>query len=90
MRDLDHWKLSRLDSSNCHERFNNTLRFKAQKDKHYSEGGSLANELSAAVCQKNNGYIYVAKVLELCIEQSPFLTKINNLCNHEFIFIVLF
>lgn len=75
LRDLDHRKLSRLDSSICHERFNNTLRSKAPKDKHYSEGGSLANKLSAAVCQKNKDYIYVAKVLELCIEQSPFFDK---------------
>lgn len=63
-RDLDPSKLSRLDSSNCNESFNNTLRSKAPKDKHYSESGSLAYRLSAAVCQKNEGYSYVAKVHE--------------------------
>lgn len=59
---LDPEKLSKLDSSNSNESFNNTLRSKAPKDKHYSDGGSLAHRLSAAVCQKNEGYAYVSKV----------------------------
>eukprot|EP00105_Crassostrea_gigas_P027202 XP_011448454.1 PREDICTED: uncharacterized protein LOC105343004 [Crassostrea gigas] len=63
-RDLDASKLSGLDSSNWNESFNNTLRSKAPKDKHYNESGSLAHRLSAAVCQKNEGYSYVAKVHE--------------------------
>lgn len=41
-RDIDPSKLSRLGSSNCSESFNNTLRSKVPKDKHYSESGSLA------------------------------------------------
>ena len=45
-------KLCKLDTSNNNESFNNTLRSKAPKDKHYSDGGSLAHRLSAAVCQK--------------------------------------
>lgn len=59
---LDPEKLSKLDSSNSNESFNNTLRSKAPNDKHYSDGGSLAHRLSAAVCQKNEGYAYVSKV----------------------------
>ena len=55
-------KLSKLDTSNANESFNNTLRSKAPKDKHYSEGGSLSHRLSAAVCQKNDGYSYVSQV----------------------------
>lgn len=56
-RDIDPSRLSRLGSSNCSESFNNTLRSKVPKDKHYSESGSLAYILSAAVCQKNEGSI---------------------------------
>lgn len=63
-RDPDPSKLSRLDSNNCNESFNNTLRSKAPKDKHYSESGSLAHRLSAALCQKNEDYSYVPKVHE--------------------------
>lgn len=59
---LDPEKLSKLDSSNINECFNNTLLSKARKDKHYSDGGSLAHRLSAAVCQKNEGYAYVLEV----------------------------
>nr|XP_034302838.1 uncharacterized protein LOC105322827 isoform X7 [Crassostrea gigas] len=59
---LDAEKLSKLGSSNVNESFNNILRSKAPKDKHYSESSSLAHRLSAAVCQKNEGYDYVAKV----------------------------
>ncbi|VDI12187.1 Hypothetical predicted protein [Mytilus galloprovincialis] len=62
--DLDPGKMSKLDSSNPNESFNNTVRSKAPKDKHYSESGSLAHRLSAAVCQKNEGYKYVAQVHE--------------------------
>ncbi|CAC5374563.1 unnamed protein product [Mytilus coruscus] len=63
--DLDPGKLSKLDSSNPNESFNNTVRSKAPKDKHYSESGSLAHRLSAAVCQKNEGYKYVAQLQRL-------------------------
>ena len=59
---LDPDKLCKLDTSNNNESFNNTLRSKAPKDKHYSDGGSLAHRLSAAVCQKNEGYGYVCQV----------------------------
>lgn len=74
-RDLDPSRLSRLDSSNCNESFNNTLISKAPKDMHYSEDGSLAHRLYAAVCQKNEGYSYVPKELKLCIEHSLFVDK---------------
>ncbi|XP_076113426.1 uncharacterized protein LOC143081077 [Mytilus galloprovincialis] len=63
--DLDPGKMSKLDSSNPNESFNNTVRSKAPKDKHYSESGSLAHRLSAAVCQKNEGYKYVAQLQRL-------------------------
>ena len=59
---LDPDKLCKLDTSNNNESFNNTLRSKAPKDKHYSDGGSLAHRLSAAVCQKDEGYGYVCQV----------------------------
>lgn len=59
---LDVQKLSKLDSTNPNESFNNILRSKAPKDKHYSESVSLQNRLAAAVCQKNEGYSYVSKV----------------------------
>ncbi|XP_062619911.1 uncharacterized protein LOC134281467 [Saccostrea cucullata] len=58
---LDPSKLCKLDSSNPNESFNNILRSKAPKDKHYSESSSLSHRISAAVCQKNEGYGYVAK-----------------------------
>jgi hypothetical protein len=61
-RGLDIKKLSKLDSTNRNESFNNILRSKAPKDKHFSENISLQNRLAAAVCQKNEGYSYVAKV----------------------------
>ncbi|VDI22297.1 Hypothetical predicted protein [Mytilus galloprovincialis] len=38
--DLDPGKLSKLDSSNPYESFNNTVRLNTPKDKHYSESGS--------------------------------------------------
>ena len=60
---LDVSKLAKLDSSNVNESFNNTLRSKAPKDKHYSESNSLQDRLAAAVCQKNDGYGYVSKVI---------------------------
>ena len=59
---LDVSKLAKLDSSNVNESFNNTLRSKAPKDKHYCESNSLQDRLAAAVCQKNDGYGYVFKV----------------------------
>lgn len=62
LKKLDPEKLSKLDSSNCNESFNNTLHSKAQKDKHYGDGGSFPHRLSAAVCQKNEGYAYVSKI----------------------------
>ncbi|CAC5360223.1 unnamed protein product [Mytilus coruscus] len=60
--DLESGELSKLDSSNPNESFNNTVWSKALQDKHYSESGSLAHRLSAAVCQKNEGYKYVAQL----------------------------
>lgn len=51
-RKLDVQKLSKLDSTNPNESFNNILRSKAPKDNHYSKSVSLQNRLAAAVCQK--------------------------------------
>lgn len=59
---LDVRKLAKLDSTNRNESFNNIVRSKAPKDKHYSERASLQDRLAAAVCQKNEGYGYVPEV----------------------------
>lgn len=49
---LDAGKLSKFGTSNVNESFKNILRYKAPKDKHYSESSRLAHRLSYAVCQK--------------------------------------
>ena len=64
---LDVNKLAKLDSTNRNENFNNIVRSKAPKDKHYSESISLQDRLAAAVCQKNDGYGYVPEVKDLHI-----------------------
>ena len=64
---LDVNKLSKMDSTNRNESFNNIVRSKAPKDKHYSESGSLNRRLAAAACQKNNGYGYVPEVNKIII-----------------------
>ena len=61
-KDLKIEKLSKMDSTNSNESFNNIVRSKAPKDKHYSESGSLQHRLAAAACQKNDGYGYVPEV----------------------------
>ncbi|KAK3108883.1 hypothetical protein FSP39_017890 [Pinctada imbricata] len=60
---LDCNKLSKLDSTNRNEWFNNSVRSKAPKDKHYRESSSLQHRLAAAVCQTNEGYSYITKLL---------------------------
>ena len=55
-------KLSKLKSSQANESFNNTVASKAPKSKHYSGSESLSFRVSAAVCQKNDGYSYMTRV----------------------------
>ena len=50
--DLDVNKLSKIDSTNRKERFNNIVRSKAPKDKHYSESCSFNRRLAATACKK--------------------------------------
>lgn len=47
---LDVQKLSKLDSINLNESFNNILRLKVFKDKYYSESVSLQNRFVVVVC----------------------------------------
>lgn len=56
---FDAEKLSKHDSSNINVRFNNTLRWKVHKDKHYIDDLSLTYRLSATVCQKRDMHMFL-------------------------------
>ena len=61
---LDINKLAFLSSTQSKESFNNTVASKAPKARHYSDSSSLQYRLCASVCQKNEGYNYIASVHE--------------------------
>lgn len=56
---FDAEKLSKHDSSNINVSFNNTLRSKVHKDKHYIDDWSLTYRLSATVIQKRAMHMFL-------------------------------
>ena len=55
------WKLAAHGSSQVNKSHHNTMASKAPKTRHYGSSDSLNFRVAAAVCQKNEGFGYLAQ-----------------------------